>query len=241
MRAPVPVPRAHSLMRDRKDLDPVGQLDVDDVKRKAPKRHTPDVAVRDSRDRGSRSGGELDAPERAIDHVEEVAPESEALRIVPRGGGPHFGLGISADPQRTLQRLRRSRSMRPRTSDQGSPGSSPERARAARSAISAAHAASTPSSAPASRLAINSAASSARPAGSSFNACSRSLVAALVTSERYRGRSGPTSPGTRRAVGRPASCVSRSATSREPLASGYGALADPAGWVGQGNSVSSAS
>ena len=85
-------------MRDGKDLDPVGQLDVDDVKRKAPKRHTPDVAVRDSRDRGSRSGGELDAPERAIDHVQEVAPESEALRIVLRSCGPHFGLGIAADP-----------------------------------------------------------------------------------------------------------------------------------------------
>lgn len=193
--AAVPVPRAPSLMRDGKDLNPVGQLDVGDVKRKAPNRHTTDVAVRDSRDQRSRSGGELDATERALDHVQEVAPEAVALRFVPRGCGPEFGLRISADPQRTLQRLRRSRSMRPRSSDQGSPGSSPERARTARSAISAAHAASTPSSAPASRLAISSAASSARPAGSSFNACSRSLVAALVTSERYRGRSGPTSPG----------------------------------------------
>ena len=186
-------------------------------------------------------GGELDAPERAIDHVQEAAPESEALRFVLRGCGPHFGLGISADPQRTLQRLRRSRSMRSRTSDQGSPGSSPERAWAARFAISAAHAAATPSSAPASRLAVSSAASLARPAGSSFNARSRSLVAALVTSDRYRGRSGPTSPGTPRTVGKRASCVSRSAASRESFASGYGALADPTGWVGQGNSVSSAS
>ncbi len=55
--AAVPVPRAPSLMRDGKDLDPIGQLDVDDVKRKAPNQHALDVVVRDSRDRRSRSGG----------------------------------------------------------------------------------------------------------------------------------------------------------------------------------------
>lgn len=54
--AAVPVPRAPSLMRDGKDLDPIGQLDVDDVKRKAPNQHALDVVVRDSRDRRSRSG-----------------------------------------------------------------------------------------------------------------------------------------------------------------------------------------
>lgn len=90
-------------------------------------------------------------------------------------------LAFAADRQRSLQRLRRPRAMCPRTSDQDSPGSSPERARAARSSASAAHAASTPSSVPASRLAINSAASSALPAGSSFSASSRSLAATLVT------------------------------------------------------------
>jgi hypothetical protein len=70
-------------MRHGKDVKPIGQLDVDDVKRKAPNGHTPDVAVRDSRDQRSRSRVELDAPERAIDHVQEVAPEAVPLGLVP--------------------------------------------------------------------------------------------------------------------------------------------------------------
>ena len=67
-----------------------------------------------------------------------------------------------------------------RTSGQGAPGSSPERARASRCSISAAQAASASSSGSPSRLARSSAASSARSEIPSLSASSSSLLPAFV-------------------------------------------------------------
>ena len=178
-------------MSHSKHLYTIGQLDVDNMIRKPSNENAPDRDIRHSRHRRPRLGTALNARYGAIDHAEEVASESGSFAFVPAGRRGHIGVGGPADPNRALQRLRRSRSRRSRTWGHGSPGSAPDRVRAARSSISAAHAVSASSSAPLSRLAINSAARSARPAESSFRASSRSLAAALVTRLRVPRRTSP--------------------------------------------------
>ena len=180
------------MMRDCQDLNPIRQLDVDDVVGEAPNEETPDIGVGNSRHGRARLRSNLDPGNDSPDGSEKVHPEAGALLVVPTSGLGQLGLRLGTDPDATFQLFLRSRSRRSRTSGQGSPGSSPDRARAARSPISVAHAASASSSAAsASRLAISSDASSARSAALSFKASWRSLPVAFVMSPSLARLSSP--------------------------------------------------
>jgi len=169
------------MMRDRQYLCPVWQFDVHDVVGESSDEDTSDVRVGHSGHGRSHAWSGFDPRDHASNRMQEVEAETSLLRVVPTRRLGHIGLRPSTNPDPTFQRRLRSPSRRSRTSGHGLPGSSPDRARAARSSISAAQAASASSSASASRLASNSEASSARSATSSFSASSRSLLVALVT------------------------------------------------------------
>jgi len=106
------------------------------------------------------------------------------MRLIPAGGLYHLGVSLLADPNGKRQRLLNASLAASRASVQGLPASSPERARAARLSISAAHAASTSASGSPSRLASNSAASSARSESSSWSASSSTFWPILLISSK---------------------------------------------------------
>jgi len=178
-------------MRDCEDLSAIRQVDVDDMVGKAPHEDPPDISAGDARHRRSRARCSLDPVDDSPDRSEKVESKTGPFLVVPTRRRGHLGLRLGTDPDTALQLLLRLRFSRSRTSGQGLPGSSPDRARAARSSISVTHALSASGSASASRLAISSDASSARSAGPSFKASWRSLLVAFVT-ERSLAR--PSSP-----------------------------------------------
>lgn len=178
------------MMRDCEHLNPIWQIDVDDLIGEAPGEEAADIDVGDSSHGRPRLRSSLDPRNDSPDRSEEIRAKAWALLLVPTSGLCHLGLRFDADSN-AFQLFLRSRSTRSRTSGQGFPGSAPDRARAARSPISVAHAASTSSSASASRLAISSDASSARSAASSLRASWRSLPVAFVMNQSVARLSSP--------------------------------------------------
>lgn len=189
-----PVSRAAPTMGDRQHLNPVRQLNVDHGVREPANEQLSNVWIRDAWDRSAVLWRYLDTSESSVEKSEEVEPESWPLLIVPISGMGNLGPCLSTDTEGTVQRFLRPCSSRWRTSGQGSPTSSPDRARAARSLISVAHSASASSSTSPSRLAISSAAISARSADPSLSASSRNLLAALVTGTRLARPESPNKP-----------------------------------------------
>ncbi len=169
------------MMCDGDNLSPVGQLDIYDVIGEPADENASDVCVRHAGDTRSGVWSCLDPCDYTADRTQEFNAETGLPGVVPARGLGHVGLRPGADTDGSVQRRSRSRSKSSRTSGHGLPGSSPDRARAARSSISTAQATSASSSASPSRLASSPEASSARCLALSFNASSRSLVVAFVT------------------------------------------------------------
>ncbi len=179
-----PIGGPSPIMRNREDLQPVRQFDVDDVVREPANENPTDILVRNSGRSRSDARVLFDPGYRCINSREKLSAEFEPMPLIPTRGFRRLGVCLLADPKRQLQRLPSPSLIRRRTSGHGFPGSSPERARAARRSISAAHAASaSPSRAP-SKLASNSAASSARSGRPSFRASSSSFSPTFLTETR---------------------------------------------------------
>ncbi len=169
------------MMGDCQDLSPIGQLDVYHVVREPADENASDIRVGNAGHGRTRARSGLNPRDHTSNRAQKVEAETGLLCVIPARRLGHVGLRPNANPDATLQRCLRSRSRRSRTSGHGLPRSSPDRARAARSSISAAQAASASSSDSASRLASSPAASSARSRTSSLSASSRSLLVAFVT------------------------------------------------------------
>jgi len=116
-----------------------------------------------------------------VERGQKFVAQSRSSCIVPARRLGRFDLSFFADPKGAFQRAPRPRLIRSRTSGHGSPGSSPERARAARRSISTAQAASASSSGAPSKLARSSAANSARWSSSSSRALFKIFSVAFVT------------------------------------------------------------
>ena len=179
-----PVRGPASIVRDRENLHPLQELDVDNVVGESANEDPTDVFVVNARRPRPDPRVLFDPGHRSINRCEKLPAESDPMLLVPAHGFRHFGVRLLADPKRQLQRLLSPFRIRSRTSGHGLPGSSPERARAARRSISAAHAASASSSGAPSKLASNSATSSARSGRPSFRASSSSLSPTLLTETR---------------------------------------------------------
>lgn len=175
-------------MRNREDLYPVRQFCEDDMILEPADPDLTNAGVH-ARCHGTGLWTPLDSRQRSLDCRQKIPAEPGATSIEPFARLGQFGLSFCPNNERLAQRFASPRSTRSRTSAQGVPGSSPDRARAARRWISSAHAASASSSVSGSRLSISSAASSARSWLPSFRASSRSRRASLVTNRIVtRGR-----------------------------------------------------
>ena len=168
-------------MSDSEHLNPIRQFHVDDVMREAPNQQPADVVIRDTRRPRPKARIRGDQIQDRADRNEKLVAQPRPLLIVPTRGRLQLGVSLNADPERLTQRFVSPRLIRSRTSGQGLPGSSPDRARSARRSISRAQAASASSSTSASRLASSSAARSARSESSSLSASFKSFCAAVVT------------------------------------------------------------
>jgi len=170
-------------MRNREDLYPIRQFCEDYTILEATDPDLTNAGVAPAWCQRAGLWTPLDSRQRLLDRGQKIPAEPGAMRIEPLARLGQFGFSFSADNERLAQRFASLRSTRSRTSAQGVPGSSPDRARAARRVISSAHAASASSSVSGSRLSISSAARSARSWLPSLRASSRSCRAPLVTIE----------------------------------------------------------
>jgi len=172
-------------MRDSKNSDFLGGLEVYDVIRKARYAQLSDRQVLWDSRHGNSEAREIDDPaNRAIDGIEELDAKAMPATLIPTAGLPVLGVGLIFEVNSRTHRLRSSASARARTSSHGIPCDSPDSTRRARLSISAAQAASTSagSSVPvSSRLASSSAATSARSwtgraSASRRTSCAREVI-----------------------------------------------------------------
>lgn len=116
-------------MRNREDLYPVRQFRKDYMILEPTDPDPTNAGVTHAQCRGTGLWTPLDSRQGSLDRGQKVPAEPGAMCIEPFARPGRFGLSFCPDNERLAQRFASPRSTRSRTSGQGVPGSSPDRAR----------------------------------------------------------------------------------------------------------------